>query len=65
MKLRLCIVIVSFLSAMVGTILAQTATSTPTSASTQVPRLIRSARYPVGILPPSSFLDSRRSFRIK
>src|SRR5271169_2603953 len=25
----------------------------------------RGRTYPVGILPPSSFLDSRRSFRIK
>jgi len=39
MKLRVCFVIVSFLSAMVATSFAQT--SKPTPASTQVPRLIK------------------------
>ncbi len=41
MKLRACFVIVSFLTMMVATIVAQTAVSKPTPASTQVPRLIK------------------------
>jgi hypothetical protein len=41
MKFRVCLVIVSFLSAMVCTTFAQTTTSKPTPASTQVPRLIK------------------------
>src|SRR5450432_1108556 len=41
MKLRVCFVIVTFLSAMVCTILAQTTASKPTPASTQVPRVIK------------------------
>ena len=41
MKLRACFVIVSFLSAVVYTTLAQTATPNSTLASTQVPRLIK------------------------
>jgi len=41
MKLRVCFVVVSFLSAIVGSALAQTAAYQPTPASTQVPRLIK------------------------
>jgi trimeric autotransporter adhesin len=41
MKLRVCFVVVSFLSAIVGSVLAQTAAYRQTSASTQVPRLIK------------------------
>ena len=41
MKLRACFVIVSFLSAVVYTTLAQTAARNSTLASTQVPRLIK------------------------
>lgn len=41
MKLRVCFVIVSFLSAIVGSVLAQTAAYQQTPASTQVPRLIK------------------------
>src|SRR5579864_8192922 len=41
MKLRACFLVVSFLTALVGTILAQTAAYQQTSASTQVPRLIK------------------------
>jgi hypothetical protein len=41
MKLRVCFLVVSFLTARVGTILAQTAAYQQTRASTQVPRLIK------------------------
>ena len=41
MKIRVCFVIVSFLAMMVATIVAQTAVSKPSPASTQVPRLIK------------------------
>jgi hypothetical protein len=41
MKLRVCFVIVSFLSAIVGSVLGQTAAYQQTPASTQVPRLIK------------------------
>jgi len=41
MKLRVCFVILSFLSAMVASVVGQTAASKPIPASTQVPRLIR------------------------
>ena len=41
MKSSICLVTVIFLSAMVGTGIAQTAASEPTPASTEVPRLIK------------------------
>jgi len=41
MKLRMCFVIISFLAATICTVLAQTPTSNPTPATTQVPRLIK------------------------